>query len=39
MTSKFKTIALSDKLMYVKQREMEDKKKDYIQRIKTLQAR
>ena len=30
MTSKFKTIALSDKLLYVKQREMDDKKKDYI---------
>ena len=39
MTSKFKTIALCDKLMYVKQREMEEAKKDYVQRIKTLKAR
>jgi hypothetical protein len=30
MTSKFKTIALCDKMMYVKQRELEEAKKDYV---------
>jgi hypothetical protein len=39
MTSKFKTIALSEKMMYVKQRDLEEAKKDYVHRIKTIRAR
>jgi hypothetical protein len=39
MTSKFKTIALCDKMMYVKQRELEESKKDYVQRIKAIRAK
>jgi hypothetical protein len=34
MTSKIKKIALCDRLMFVKCREMEEKKKEYLQMIK-----
>jgi hypothetical protein len=39
MTSKFKTIALCDKMMYVKQRELEEAKKEYVQRVKVIRAK
>lgn len=39
MTGKMKTIALADKLLFIKIRVMDDKKRDYEQLIKDFQAK